>query len=83
MMNKEAVIEKLKSVIQQSSSREVDWNNLAPETTIESLGFDSLTILDLIYDIQQDFGLDFDAEDLVNIKTVGELAEFLQAKDPA
>jgi acyl carrier protein len=82
-MQKEAVIEKLKSVMQQSSSVDIDWNSLAPETTIESLGFDSLTILDLIYDIQQVFGLDFDAEDLVNVKTVEELAEFLQANKPA
>ena len=56
----------------------LNWDALTDETTIGSLGFDSLSILDLIYDVQQAFGIDFEAEELVNINTVGELTDFLE-----
>ena len=33
--------------------------------------------LDLIYDVQQAFGISFDAEKLVSVRTVGQLADFI------
>ena len=66
--------------MEQSSEEEVDWGSLTGNTTIESLGFDSLAILDLIYDIQQEFGAEFDAEELVSVSTVDELASFITQK---
>jgi acyl carrier protein len=69
---------RLRSVMKKASNENVDWDAVKEEDTIESLGFDSLTILDLIYDIQQKFSLQFEAETLVGVKTVGELADFLQ-----
>ena len=77
-MTKEEIIEKLRTVMKDSSEKEADWDAVTGETTIESLGFDSLSILDLIYDIQQEFELEFDAELLISVRTVDELAEFLQ-----
>ena len=58
----------------------VDWDGVGAATPIQDIGFDSLAILDLLYDIQQDFGLDFAPEELGRVKTVGDLAAFLQAK---
>lgn len=72
------VMSRLRSVMKKASNENVDWDAVKEEDTIESLGFDSLTILDLIYDIQQKFSLQFEAETLVGVKTVGELADFLQ-----
>ena len=66
--------------MKQSSPDSVDWDAVSQESTIESLGFDSLSILDLIYDIQQEFDVDFEPEELVSVKTVGELVGFLKAK---
>ena len=50
---------------------------------IGELGFDSLSILDLIYDVQQEFGIEFDAEELVNVNTVGDLADFIAEETKA
>ena len=72
----------LSGIMKESSQADVAWESLGPEATIESLGFDSLTILDLIYDIQQTLNIEFEAEELVSIKTVGALAEFLKDKLP-
>ena len=79
-MNQAEIIEKLKTMMQKSSQIQVKWDTVNADSTIESLGFDSLSILDLVYDIQQEFGFEFEAEELVGIKTVGQLAGFLEGK---
>ena len=79
-MTRDEVLEKLQSLMKTASREQIDWDQVTEASPIESLGFDSLTILDLIYDIQQAFDLDFDAEELVDVKTVGELGDFLHQK---
>ena len=79
-MTKEEIIEKLKEAMKGSAEVQADWDSVSDETTIGSLGFDSLSILDLIYDIQQLFEVDFEAEEMVGVSTVGALADFLQSK---
>jgi acyl carrier protein len=74
------ILGKLRETMKRSSRESVDWSGVSPASTIESLGFDSLTILDLIYDIQQEFGVEFEAESLVGVKTVGELVAFLRKR---
>ncbi len=77
-MTRPEIIKQLLQTVKDSSPEPIEWDSLTEETTIGSLGFDSLSILDLIYDVQQAFGIDFEAEELVNINTVGELADFLE-----
>ena len=77
-MTRPEIIKQLLQTVKESSPEPIEWDTLTEETTIGSLGFDSLSILDLIYDVQQAFGVDFEAEELVNINTVGELADFLE-----
>lgn len=76
-MTKEEIIDKLKSAMKGATDSNVDWDTVSEETTIESMGFDSLMILDLIYDIQQLFDIEFEAEEMVGIATVGKLADYL------
>lgn len=77
-MMREEILLKLKEAMEGSAPEPVDWKGITEETTIGELGFDSLSILDLIFDVQQAFGIDFEAQELVNINTVGELADFLE-----
>ena len=77
-MTRQDIVNQLRETMRASSPDPIDWDLVTEETTIGTLGFDSLSILDLIYDVQQSFGIDFEAEELVNINTVGELADFLE-----
>lgn len=79
-MTQQEIIEKLRTMMKKSSQAQVDWQAVNPDSTIASLGFDSLSILDLVYDIQQEFRFEFEAEELVGVKTVGQLAVFLEKK---
>ena len=79
-MSNAQTVQRLRSLMERSSEGDVDWDSVIGGTTIESLGFDSLAILDLIYDIQQEFDAEFDAEELVNVNTIDELASFIEQK---
>lgn len=77
-MSIEQIIDRLRKVMQGSVEKPVDWSRVTGATAIAELGFDSLSVLDLVYDIQIEFGIQFDAEAIANVKTVQELAVFLQ-----
>lgn len=77
------VMSKLQAVIAKASPKPVDWKSVTSETTIASIGFDSLSMLDLIYDIQQGFEVEFDAEQMAGVRTVGDLVRFLASKKPS
>ncbi len=79
-MTKSEIIEKLRDMMKRNSQEDIDWDSVTVDSNIESLGFDSLAILDLIYDIQQELDMEFDAEDMIGVDTVGKLADFLESK---
>lgn len=73
----ETIIRKLREIMETSATEEIDWNNYGPHSTIESLGLDSLTILDLLYDVEQEFGVRLEARDITSIGNIGEMASLL------
>lgn len=79
-MDRDKILEKLRETMKESTQEEVNWDEVTADSPIEALGFDSLSILDLIYDIQQSFEVSFEAQDMISISTVGELAGFLEQK---
>ena len=74
------VLQRLRSVMARTAQEPVDWSKVGPDAAIADLGIDSLAMLDLIYDIQQEFGLEFDPQQLVRVRTVGQLAAFLEER---
>ena len=58
---------------------ELDAAEITPESTFESLGIDSLDIVEMIMDLEGELGVELDLEDQ-RITTFGELAEFIDAK---
>ncbi len=77
-MERDIIINTLRQIVEESSIEPVDTSQITEDTTIGELGFDSLSVLDLIYDLQQAFGLDFEMQELVNINSIGELIDFLE-----
>lgn len=79
-MTRQEILVKLREVMKSSSRAAVDWNAVTEDSEIPAIGFDSLSILDLVYDIQQAFGVSFDAEELTGIAKVGDLVTFLEKR---
>ena len=58
---------------------ELDPQEITPESTFESLGIDSLDIVEMIMDLESELGVELDLEDQ-KIATFGELAAFIDSK---
>ncbi len=58
---------------------ELDAGEITPTSTFESLGIDSLDIVEMIMDLESELGVELDLEDQ-KIATFGELAEFIESK---
>ena len=58
---------------------ELDPSEITPDSTFESLGIDSLDIVEMIMDLETDLGIELDLEDQ-KITTFQELADFIDAR---
>ena len=58
---------------------EIDASEIRPDSTFESLGIDSLDIVEMIMDLESELGVELDMEDQ-KIATFQELADFVESK---
>ena len=58
---------------------ELDASEITPDSTFESLGIDSLDIVEMIMDLESDLGVELEMEDQ-KISTFAELAAFIDSK---
>lgn len=72
-----AIVKRLGAVLEESATEEIEWSAVDESTTLESFGFDSLAVLDLIFDLEQEFGVQISAETMIRLRTVGEVVSLL------
>ena len=58
---------------------ELNPEEITPDSTFESLGIDSLDIVEMIMDLETELGVELEMEDQ-QISTFGELAAFIESK---
>ena len=58
---------------------DMDPTDIKPESTFESLGIDSLDIVEMIMDLETELGVELEMED-EKITNFQELADFIEAK---
>ena len=68
-----------KLVSYASKQLELNPDDITPESTFESLGIDSLDVVEMIMDLETELGVELEMEDQ-KIATFGELAEFIESK---
>ena len=71
------MFEKLKSYA--ARQLELDASEITPDSTFESLGIDSLDVVELIMDLESELGVELELEDQ-KITTFQELADFIDSK---
>ena len=62
-----------------SKQLEIDINDITPDSTFESLGIDSLDVVEMIMDLEGELGVDLEMEDQ-KIGTFQELADFIESR---
>ncbi|MBQ7329058.1 MAG: acyl carrier protein [Oscillospiraceae bacterium] len=68
-----------KLVSYASKQLELNPEEITRESTFESLGIDSLDVVEMIMDLESELGVELEMEDQ-KISTFGELAEFIESK---
>ena len=58
---------------------ELDIDDISPDSTFESLGIDSLDVVEMIMDLESELGVELDMEDQ-KITSFQELADFIESK---
>ena len=72
------VLEKVKAILAEQF--DVEEDSITAETTIqEDLGADSLDVVDLLMSIEDEFEIEVPDEEIENIKTAGNLVEYIEA----
>ena len=63
------------------AAKQLDLNpdDITPNSTFESLGIDSLDVVEMIMDLETELGVELEMEDQ-KIATFQELAEFIESK---
>ena len=71
------MFEKLKSYA--ARQLELDASDITPDSTFESLGIDSLDVVEMIMDLESELGVEMELDDQ-KITTFQELADFIDSK---
>ena len=58
---------------------DIDVADISPDSTFESLGIDSLDVVEMVMDLESELGIELEMED-ENITTFQELADFIDSK---
>ena len=71
------VFEKIKKLL--ADQLDVDENEMTMDTNIaKDLGADSLDVVELLMSIEDEFEVEIPDEEIENIRTIGELTEYIQ-----
>ena len=79
-MTREQIVTALGELLEQQEQIKVDITEIRPDSRLDQLGFDSLSVLDFLYDVENRFKVPVEIADLVALERVDELVEYLQRK---
>jgi acyl carrier protein len=79
-MNRDQITDTLKSLLRQQDKIKIDVNSIGEETRIDRIGFDSISILDFMYEVENRFNTRMEVADLVRMEVVRDLIDHLQGK---
>ncbi|MDD4532392.1 MAG: acyl carrier protein [Bacilli bacterium] len=70
------IYDKLKNIV----SKKIKNADLKPEDELTSLGLDSLDKAEIMINIEDEFGIEFDEEEMLDVKTVEDLHKLVAKK---
>ncbi len=71
------VFDKIKEIV--SEYADVDPEKITLESSLEDLGMDSLDVVDLFMNIEDEFNIELPEDEMENLKTLGDLVEYVEA----
>lgn len=78
-MTNDEIISELRTLLKKQKQLKVDVDGIGIETRFDQIGFDSLSILDFMYEVENSFGVFPEMVELVKMQRVSDLVDFLSA----
>ena len=63
-----------------SQQLDISPDSMDANTTFESLNLDSLDMAEMIIDMEEEVGVDFEIDGELRLETIGELADYIEDK---
>ena len=79
-MKRDEIAHALRELLERQEELDVDLDAITEDTRIDGIGFNSLSILDFMYEIENRFGVPMEVGDLVEMEVVRDLIDHLEAK---
>lgn len=79
-MNRDQIIARLRDLLRKQSEFKGDVAAIHEDTRIDQMGFDSISILDFMYDVEADFSVQTEVADLIKMDRVKDLVDYLAGK---
>ena len=71
------MLEKVKEIV--AEGLDVNAADLTEETTFESLGADSLDLMDMVMTFEDEFGVEIESDELEKMSTVQDVMTYIEA----
>jgi acyl carrier protein len=78
-MKRQDILKRLVAVISVSVSAPIDASQVTEATSLESFSVDSLALIDLIFDVEQEFGVKLSVAHLTGMRTMGDLVSHIES----
>ena len=79
-MDRDEIVRGLRELLTRQAGVKVDVSAITEDTRIDRIGFDSISILDFIYDVEDRFRIQTEIADLVEMERVRDLIGYLEAR---
>ena len=79
-MTQKEIVAALRELLERQERLKVDVATITLDTRLDRLGFDSLSVLDFLYDVEHRFKVSVEIADLVALERVDDLVEYLRRK---
>lgn len=76
-MTKQEIINELRELLRKQKQLKADIDAITVDTRFDQIGFDSLSILDFMYEVENRFGTFPEMAELVKMQKVDDLVTFL------
>jgi len=79
-MKRDEIAEQLRDLLRRQDELDIDVDAITEDTRIDGIGFNSLSILDFMYEVESRFGVPMEVGDLVEMEFVRDLIDHLEEK---
>lgn len=70
----------VKKTVSDLLSKRVDISNLKETDSLSGLGLDSLDLVEVMLEIEEELGIEFDSDEISQVDTLGDVLKLIESK---